>query len=168
MPRLSDSQPSAYSHTQRGFTLIELMIIIALVGIFAAIAVPSFTQFINKSRTQSFNNELLELLQFARASAVERRTFVRACKEDTAWTVKKACTDTDVIRRLDIPSTITATTTTTPISFRYNGSGTEATLVTCQGTDSANGFTIDVKPSGSIQAWPRGKNGTSSDMSKCQ
>ncbi|UCJ16992.1 GspH/FimT family pseudopilin [Pseudomonas sp. MM211] len=169
MPRFSDSQSSNCLRAQRGFTLIELMIVIVLVGIFAAIAIPNFTQFINKNRTQSLNSELLALLQYARTTAVEQRTFIKACKGTGLWTVKKTCTDgAEALRQLDIPSGSTVSTSVSEVVFRYNGTGTEASLITCQGTDSANGFTIDVKASGSIQSWPRGKNGASSDMSNCQ
>lgn len=67
---------------EAGFTLIELMIVITLLGIFSMIAVPSFTKFIADNRTQSLNNEMLSLLQFARSTAVERRILVRVCKEE--------------------------------------------------------------------------------------
>ena len=39
-----------YRASQRGFTLIELMIVVAVVGVLAAIAYPSYQEFIAKSK----------------------------------------------------------------------------------------------------------------------
>src|SRR5690554_6151748 len=58
---------------QRGFTLIELMVIIALVAIMAGIAVPSFTRFVNNNRVTTQADEIHRFLQYARGEAVVRR-----------------------------------------------------------------------------------------------
>lgn len=155
----------------KGFTLIELMVVVALLGVFAAIAVPSFTQFIANNRTQSLNNELLALLQFARSTAVEERVTIKVCQENGGWTVrKKDCTSSsDVVRRMDVPNGASITTNHDEISFRYNGTATETTLHTCRGDDFANGFTVTVRGTGSIRTYGRGKSGPKSDdyMDSC-
>lgn len=145
---------------QRAFTLIELLITVTIVGIFAAIAVPGFTQFINNNRTQSLNNEMLSLLQYARSTAVEQRLLMKVCQEVGGWTVRKNSCEEDIQRSLELPPNIDINSNQTELSFRYNGTGSAATLYTCRANEFTNGFTIDVRSSGSVRSWGRGKTGT--------
>lgn len=63
----------------RGFTLVELMITIAVAAILMALATPSFTSLINSNRLTSAANEMVAVLQTARMEAVRLNTAVRVC-----------------------------------------------------------------------------------------
>jgi len=57
----------------RGFTLIELVITMTVVGILAAIAVPSYQGFINSNRLTAATNEFVGDISFARVEAMKRQ-----------------------------------------------------------------------------------------------
>lgn len=48
----------------RGFTLIELMIVVVVIGVLAAIAYPSYQEHIRKSKRADAQASLMELSQF--------------------------------------------------------------------------------------------------------
>lgn len=53
-----------------GFTLVELMVTIAVVAILAAIAFPSFQTTLRTNRVAAANNEILGLVNLARSEAI--------------------------------------------------------------------------------------------------
>lgn len=55
-----------------GLTVIELMVVVALIGVLIALAAPSMRSLISAQRVQSINAELVTDLQFARSEAVRR------------------------------------------------------------------------------------------------
>jgi type IV fimbrial biogenesis protein FimT len=101
-----------------GFTLIEVMVVVAIAAILATLAIPSFTAFINSTRQTALVSELVADLNFARNEAVKRnaRTLVcarnaagTACSNGTNWSVGwLVCADEDS------DGTCDASTTTNP------------------------------------------------------
>ena len=63
----------------RGFTLIELMVALAVAVIITTIAVPGFRTMIQNNRASTQANELLTALMLARAEAVKRGAPVSVC-----------------------------------------------------------------------------------------
>lgn len=62
-----------------GFTLIELMVTIAVLAVIVTIATPSFASIINGNRLAGASNEISALLQLGRMEALRRNQVVIVC-----------------------------------------------------------------------------------------
>ena len=57
---------------QTGFTLIELMIVVAIIAILAAIAIPAYNQYIREARMAKVTDHYDEAIRFSRAELAKR------------------------------------------------------------------------------------------------
>lgn len=69
----------AMARRQRGFTILELMMTIAVIAVIAGFAAPSFLSTIRDNRIVTDNNELIATLAFARSEAIKRGQRVTVC-----------------------------------------------------------------------------------------
>jgi len=66
---------------RRGFTLVELLVVVAVVTVILTLAAPSFRGMIEMQRLRSITAQLVTDLQFARNEAVQRNTLLRVSFE---------------------------------------------------------------------------------------
>lgn len=68
----------------RGFTIVELMIVVAIIAILATLAAPSFRELLKNNQVAAQNNELVSLINLARSEAVRRSGLVEVDLEGSA------------------------------------------------------------------------------------
>jgi type IV pilus assembly protein PilE len=66
---------TTFEAASNGFTLIEVMIVVAIVGILAAIAYPSYSDYVERGRRNDAKAVLLEAAQYMERRYMERRDY---------------------------------------------------------------------------------------------
>lgn len=123
-----------FAQRQHGMTIVEVMIVLAIAGILAAIGVPGFVDLIRTKNLVAAASDLKSDLTFARSEAVKRNRRVLVCPAGTAantcgtstdWSVGwLVCVDSDANGVCD------AATTTAPNPLRLQAAIAQPTTVT--------------------------------------
>jgi len=117
----------AFVHARKSaaFTLIELMVTIAVLGIVVAIAMPSFQRFIADQRVKAAADELVMSFMYARSEAVKRRTTVSVTSLSGGWSAGwQVASGSDVLRTHEFNGLSVSGVEASTVSFGAQGRAT--------------------------------------------
>lgn len=106
-----------------GFTIIELMITVVVIGILAAIATPSFADLLERNRIKGAAEAIKSELQFARSEAIKRSCDTAVeFTTGSSWQTEASCNGTSIklmnatSSKVSLPAT---TFTSDIVEFRF-------------------------------------------------
>lgn len=80
-----------------GFTLPELMVVLALAAAILAIGAPNFNEFRRNNRLTSVANEFLGTVQTARSEAIKRQVSISVCPSGNPESAEPSCSGGDFL-----------------------------------------------------------------------
>lgn len=137
-----------------GFTLIEMMVTIAVLAILASLAAPAFTTMIANNRVSAAASDVQSLFLYSRAEAVYLRTRlqVSALPSSQTWQARRVG-GTDVLREIMLSPVVAADINPAgTVTFETSGAVTNPVKVTLTAPNASRQFCVEVTRAGLVRS----------------
>lgn len=97
---------------------MEMMIVVAVIGVLAALVVPPFASYLRRARIEGSQNQLMTDMYFARSTAIAQRKTISVQFTDTQYQIIDT-TDGSVQRTRNAPDGVTFAATANPNFYAW-------------------------------------------------
>ena len=164
-----------YKNTESGFTLVELLVTLAVAMILLTFGVPGTRDFVMNARLSSYANEFVTGIQLTRGTAIKQQRNAQICVSTTWNSNPPTCTggtdwsngwvvwvdqnrdgvlaSAEVLRVMEPMNGNSLFTSTGNTAFTYDSTGmvnAGDTLTLCDNRDDELGRTITITPAGRV------------------
>jgi type IV fimbrial biogenesis protein FimT len=137
-------------YRSHGFTLMELMVSLAIAGIVLGIAAPSFTEFLRNNRLTNAANDFLSAAQVARTEAIKRQVAVAVCSSTNPQIDAADCADNTTFTGWIVFEDTNNNCLREPAETKLKGDGVLPATVLAR----SNGNCMSFAPTGFLQTVP--------------
>lgn len=128
-----------------GVTLIELLYVVAILGILASVAIPSFSQQMKRDRLVSNANQLHSIFKFARSEAAKRDSAVLLNETAGDWQVRLAG---NTLQTFSPTHNSISVTGLADLQITGSGETTQSNYLINDGDSATTDYCLRVLPSG--------------------
>jgi type IV pilus assembly protein PilE len=150
-----------YFKKLKGFTLVELMITVVVIGILAAIAMPNYTQYVQRSHRSNARNTMIQASQWMERAATATGAYPLNANipaalytvEGTRYVVAKSAVDTNITTAYSFTATPTTAQATDPCGSLVLTNTNARTTLASDGTSARSAANIALQSD--VECWGR-------------